>query len=134
MNSEGPCAPLVLAESEAQWDGVTEYRFSRDAFGAGSCGNGRRASLAGCMALPRNRSSTSTLLCPAFLRRASDVAFQQNGAGLYFLPDAHLSLRDSKLTWYRKGAVARSRPLRQVQKPRRCCGTFWLRAPEDAAL
>ncbi|MBO1700099.1 acetyltransferase, partial [[Clostridium] symbiosum] len=32
MNSEGPRAPLVLAESEAQWDGVTEYRFSRDAF------------------------------------------------------------------------------------------------------
>ena len=59
MNSEGPRAPLVLAESEAQWDGVTEYRFS--------CGNGRRAEPgAGCMALPRNRSSTSTLLCPAF--------------------------------------------------------------------
>lgn len=67
MNSEGPRAPLVLAESEAQWDGVTEYRFSRDAFwgwvlwkrSPGGAG-------AGCMALPRNRSSTSTLLCPAF--------------------------------------------------------------------
>ena len=26
MNSEGPRAPLVLAEGEAHWDGVTEYR------------------------------------------------------------------------------------------------------------
>ena len=52
-----------------------------------------------------------------------------------FLPDAHLSLRDSKLTWYRKGAVARSRSVAPgAETAQVLWDVFGLRAPEDAAL
>lgn len=48
---------------------------------------------------------------------------------------SHLSLRDSKLTWYRKGAVARSRSVAPgAETAQVLWDVFGLRAPEDAAL
>ena len=81
MNSEGPRAPLVLAESEAHWDGVTEYRL----LGLGPVETVAGRSLAPAVWLYRGTAARHRLYyAQPFLRRASDVAFQQNGAGLYF--------------------------------------------------
>ena len=137
MNSEGPRAPLVLAESEAQWDGVTEYRFSRDAFWGWvlwkrSPGGAWRR-LYGFTEEPQ---LDIDFIMPSLFCDVHPMSpFNKTVRASIFLPDAHLSLRDSKLTWYRKGAVARSRSVAPgAETAQVLWDVFGLRAPEDAAL
>ena len=137
MNSEGPRAPLVLAEGEAQWDGVTEYRFSRDAFWGWvlwkrSPGGAWRR-LYGFTEEPQ---LDIDFIMPSLFCDVHPMSpFNKTVRASIFLPDAHLSLRDSKLTWYRKGAVARSRSVAPgAETAQVLWDVFGLRAPEDAAL
>ena len=137
MNSEGPRAPLVLAESEAQWDGVTEYRFSRDAFWGWVLW--KRSPGVACRRLygfTEEPQLDIDFIMPSLFCDVHPMSpFNKTVRASIFLPDAHLSLRDSKLTWYRKGAVARSRSVAPgAETAQVLWDVFGLRAPEDAAL
>lgn len=76
----------MLAESEAQWDGVTEYRFSRDAFWGWvlwkrSPGGAWRR-LYGFTEEPQ---LDIDFIMPSLFCDVHPMSpFQQNGAGLYF--------------------------------------------------
>ncbi len=65
VNSESPRLPLLLEENRVQSDGISQYKFTRDEFGAGCCGRRKKASPgSGCWALPKNRSLTRTMCFP----------------------------------------------------------------------